>query len=121
MDYIIRFFTAIMCLNSAYHKKKSLVCFTCLSAALFLVIGLILYPAGWGSKIIDELCTRPIIQKPGAFVINDCSLGWAFFVVLGGTLLSFLCSLLSSQAEKSTSSDDVQDQISDGRTLICLI
>lgn len=90
-------------------------------AALFLVIGLILYPAGWGSKIIDELCTRPIIQKPGAFVINDCSLGWAFFVVLGGTLLSFLCSLLSSQAEKSTSSDDVQDQISDGRTVICLI
>ena len=101
--------------------KKSLVCFTSVSAALFLVIGLILYPAGWGSKTIDELCTRPLIQKPGVFVINDCSLGWAFFVVLGGTLLSFLCSLLSSQAEKSTSSDDVQDQISDGRTVICLI
>ena len=101
--------------------KKSFVCFTSVSAALFLVIGLILYPAGWGSKIIDELCTQPLMQKPGAFAINDCSLGWAFFVVLGGTLLSFLCSLLSSQAEKSTSSDDVQDKISDGRTVICLI
>lgn len=90
-------------------------------AALFLVVGLVLYPAGWGNEIVDELCTRPSVQKPGAFVLNDCSLGWAFYAVLGGTLSSFLCSLLSAQAEKSTSSDEVQDEISDGKTLICLI
>jgi len=48
-------------------------------------------------------------------------MGWAFYAVLGGTLSSFLCSLLSAQAEKSTSSDEVQDEISDGKTLICLI
>ena len=91
------------------------------SSALFLVVGLVLYPAGWGNEIVDELCTRPSVQKPGAFVLNDCSVGWAFYAVLGGTLSSFLCSLLSAQAEKSTSSDDVQDEISDGKTLICLI
>ncbi|KAJ7393929.1 positive regulation of fertilization [Desmophyllum pertusum] len=90
-------------------------------AALFLVIGLVLYPAGWSNEIVDKLCTRPSVQKPGAFVINDCSLGWAFYAVLGGTLSSFLCSLLSAQAEKSTSSDEVQDEISDGKTVICLI
>lgn len=93
----------------------------CLSPALFLVIGLVLYPAGWGNEIVDELCTRKPIQKPGCFVLNDCTLGWAFYAVLGGTLSSFLCSLLSAQAEKSTSTDEVQDEISDGKTFICLI
>lgn len=90
-------------------------------AALFLVIGLVLYPAGWNSETVDKLCTRRQVQKPGAFILNDCSLGWAFYAVLGGTLSSFLCSLLSGQAEKSTSSDEVQDEISDGKTVICLI
>lgn len=90
-------------------------------AALFLVIGLVLYPAGWGNDDVDDLCTIRPLQKPGAFLINDCSLGWAFYVVLGGTLSSFLCSLLSAQAEKSTSSDMVQDEISDGKTLIFLV
>ena len=91
------------------------------SLALFLVVGLVLYPAGWGIERVKELCVRSPDQKAGAFVINDCSIGWAFYAVLGGTLLSFLCSLLSAQAEKSTSSDKVQDEISDGKTIICLI
>lgn len=90
-------------------------------AALFLVIGLVLYPAGWGNDVVDELCTKKPLQTAGAFKINDCSLGWAFYAVMGGTLSSFLCSLLSAQAEKSTSSDLVQDEISDGKTVICLI
>lgn len=95
--------------------------YDCLSPALFLVIGLVLYPAGWGNEIVDELCTRKSIQKPGAFELNDCTLGWAFYAVLGGTLSSFLCSLLSAQAEKSTSTNEVQDEILDGKTFICLI
>lgn len=90
-------------------------------AALFLVIGLVLYPAGWSNKDVDDLCTIKPLQKPGAFVINDCSLGWAFYVALGGTLASFLCSVLSAQAEKSTSSDLVQDEILDGKTFILLV
>lgn len=96
------------------------ICYAGFFIALFLVIGLVLYPAGWGSETVGDLCTKPS-QKPGAFVLNECSMGWAFYAVLGGTLSSFLCSLLSGQAEKSTSSDDVQDEISDGKTLICLI
>lgn len=103
------------------HTLEANIWFGCVCLALFLVIGLVLYPAGWSNEIVDKLCTRPSVQKPGAFVINDCSLGWAFYAVLGGTLSSFLCSLLSAQAEKSTSSDEVQDEISDGKTVICLI
>ena len=103
------------------HGELRVFYFQFIFAALFLVIGLVLYPAGWGSDTVDGLCTKRPIQKPGAFVINECSLGWAFYAALGGTVLSFLCSLLSAQAEKSTSSDLVQDEISDGKTVICLI
>jgi hypothetical protein len=39
---------------------------------------------------------------------------------MGSTLLVFVCSVLSVQAEISTSSDDVQDEILKGKTLICL-
>ena len=95
--------------------------FLCSISVLFLVIGLILYPAGWGSDRVKELCSSKPSEKPGAFVINQCSFGWAFYACLGGTVLAFLCALLSAQAEKSTSSDKVQDEIFDGKKLICLI
>ena len=88
---------------------------------LFLVIGLVLYPAGWGSDRVKDLCSSKGSEKPGAFVMNSCSFGWAFYAALGGTILTCLCSLLSAQAEKSTSSDKVQDEIHDGKVLICLI
>ena len=105
--------------NVQYYHELSICYF--IPTALFLVIGLVLYPAGWSNKDVDDLCTIKPLQKPGAFVINDCSLGWAFYVALGGTLASFLCSVLSAQAEKSTSSDLVQDEILDGKTFILLV
>ena len=85
-----------------------------------MIIGLVLYPAGWGSYRVKELCALPF-EKAGPFVINQCELGWAFYAVLGGTLVAFVCAILSAQAEKSTSSDKVQDEISDGKTVICLV
>lgn len=85
-----------------------------------MIIGLILYPAGWGAERVKDLCASPF-EKAGPFIINQCELGWAFYAVLGGTLVTFVCSILSAQAEKSTSSDKVQDEISDGKTVICLV
>ncbi|MEQ2157981.1 LHFPL tetraspan subfamily member 2 protein, partial [Goodea atripinnis] len=49
-----------------------------------------------------------------------CSLGWAFYAAIGGTLGTFLCSVLSAQAEIATSSDKVQEEIEEGKSLICL-
>lgn len=89
-------------------------------AGLFLIIGMVLYPAGWGTKRVKDHCALPF-EKAGPFIINQCSLGYAFYSVLGGTLVAFVCAILSAQAEKSTSSDKVQDEISDGKTIICLV
>lgn len=47
--------------------------------------------------------------------------GWAFYLAMGSTLVTFVCSVLSVQAEVSTSSDKVQDEILEGKNLICLL
>jgi hypothetical protein len=47
--------------------------------------------------------------------------GWAFYSAVVGVGLTFVCAVLSVQAEVATSSDKVQYQIHQGRTLICLL
>ena len=89
------------------------------------MIGLVLWPAGWGSEndIFVRYCYPAKIDdddKPTAFKLGDCSLGWAFYAALGGTVLVFLCAVFSGQAEKSTSCDKVQDEIWKGKKIICL-
>jgi hypothetical protein len=96
------------------------------SLGLFLLIGLVLWPAGWGEE--NNLFLRycydegPIDDenKPSAFKLGNCTIGWAFYSALAGTVLVFLCAIFSGQAEKSTSSDKVQDEIWKGKKVICL-
>ncbi|XP_035999816.1 LHFPL tetraspan subfamily member 2a protein-like [Fundulus heteroclitus] len=84
---------------------------------LLLMVGLMLYPAGWGSERVIALCgTEALPFRPA-----QCSLGWAFYAAIGGTLATFLCSVLSAQAEIATSSDKVQEEIEEGKSLICLL
>ncbi|KAG8042412.1 hypothetical protein G9C98_005046 [Cotesia typhae] len=45
---------------------------------------------------------------------------WAFYSAAIGVALTFVCAILSAQAEKSTASDKVQDKMNEGKTLICL-
>ena len=91
---------------------------------LFLLVGMVLWPAGWGSdnKLFVSLCYKPDDDEsePSAFKLGECSIGWAFYSALGGTVLVFLCAIFSGQAEKSTSSDKVQDEIWKGKKVICL-
>lgn len=95
---------------------KGFTCFLFCPSGLFLILGLILYPAGWGcQKAID--CGRYASPyKPG-----DCSLGWAFYTATGGTVLTFICAVFSAQAEIATSSDKVQEEIEEGKNLVCLL
>lgn len=86
-------------------------------AGLFYVIGLFLYPAGWSSRRVVSLCG----EEASYYVPGNCSLGWAFYLALAATLLAFVCSFLSVYADNSTSTDKVQDEISDGKNLICLL
>ncbi|XP_070690048.1 LHFPL tetraspan subfamily member 2a protein-like [Pempheris klunzingeri] len=86
-------------------------------AGLLLMVGLMLYPAGWGSeKVINYCGIEALPFKPAL-----CSLGWAFYAAIGGTLASFLCAVLSAQAEIATSSDKVHEEIEEGKSLICLL
>lgn len=84
---------------------------------LLLMVGLMLYPAGWGSEKVHSYCG----PEAAPFRPALCSLGWAFYAAIGGTLASFLCAVLSAQAEIATSSDKVQEEIEEGKSLICVL
>lgn len=86
-------------------------------AGLFLILGLILYPAGWGSQKVVGYCGH----YASAYKLGECSLGWAFYTAIGGTVLTFICAVFSAQAEIATSSDKVQEEIEEGKNLICLL
>lgn len=86
-------------------------------AGLMFLLGLLLYPAGWGSRRVHTICG----PNSEPFMLGGCTLGWALYLAIGATLTTFLCSVLSIQAEISTSSDKVQDEILRGKNLICLI
>lgn len=75
-----------------------------------------LHPMAWGSNRVQKLCGR----DASPFYMADCSLGIGLWLAIIGTVLTFVCACLSLPAEKSTSSDKVQDKIYEGQTLICL-
>ncbi|XP_043288761.1 LHFPL tetraspan subfamily member 2a protein [Venturia canescens] len=85
-------------------------------AGLLYVLGIILYLAGWGAERVQKICG----PDADAFYLGDCSFGWAFYSAIIGIALTFVCAILSAQAEKSTASDKVQDKMNEGKTLICL-
>lgn len=107
-----------MCVQSIMKKSIFNVCGLLQGiAGLFLILGLILYPAGWGCQKAIAYCGHYASPyKPG-----DCSLGWAFYTAIGGTVLTFICAIFSAQAEIATSSDKVQEEIEEGKNLICLL
>jgi len=111
-------FTAVfsLCIQAIFKKSIFTVSGLIQSiAGLFLVIAQILYPIGWGAGRVRNLCG----DNAGPFLIDQCRLGWAFFGCMGGTLLVFLCALMSIQAETSTSSDKVESKVQEGKHLIC--
>lgn len=87
------------------------------TAGLCYILALILYPGGWGSRRVRNLCG----EEAEPYVNWDCSLGWAFYLAIGATMSTFLCSFLSVQAEISTSSDSVQEEILQGKNPVCLL
>ncbi|XP_067885567.1 LHFPL tetraspan subfamily member 2b [Heterodontus francisci] len=107
-----------MCVQSILKKSIFNICGLLQGiAGLFLILGLILYPAGWGSQKVVDYCGPDV----SPYQLGACSLGWAFYTAVGGTVLTFLCAVLSAQAEIATSSDKVQEEIEEGKNLICLL
>ncbi|XP_064152842.1 LHFPL tetraspan subfamily member 2a protein-like [Anguilla rostrata] len=107
-----------MCFQSIMKKSIFNVCGLLQGiAGLFLILGLMLYPAGWGSEKVLSYCG----QDASPYKVGQCSLGWAFYTAIGGTVLTFICAVFSAQAEIATSSDKVQEEIEEGKSLICLL
>lgn len=107
-----------LCFQSILKKSLFNICGLLQAiAGLLLMVGLMLYPAGWGSEKVMGYCGPDASHFRPAL----CSLGWAFYAAIGGTLASFLCAVLSAQAEIATSSDKVQEEIEEGKSLICLL
>ncbi|KAK1792196.1 hypothetical protein P4O66_012151 [Electrophorus voltai] len=107
-----------MCFQSIFGKSIFNVCGLLQAiAGLFLMLGLMLYPAGFASEKVKQYCG----QDASPYKLSSCSLGWALYTAIGGTVATFVCATFSAQAEIATSSDNVQDEIDEGRTLICVL
>ncbi|XP_059480301.1 LHFPL tetraspan subfamily member 2a protein-like [Neocloeon triangulifer] len=86
------------------------------AAGLLYVVGLMMFPFGFGSERVQRLCGH----GSAVFYLEDCTLGWSFYVALLGIIGTFICAVLSSLADKAMSSDRIQEEIDDGKILICL-
>ncbi|CAG2164711.1 unnamed protein product [Oppiella nova] len=85
--------------------------------SIFTISGTIQAVAGWGTDRVERICG----VKADPFLLGDCTIGWGLYLAVGSTVATFICAILSIQAEISTSSDKVQDEILDGKNLICLL
>ena len=71
-------------------------------AGILFTLGLIAYPAGWGSQIVkDNYCAG----SSDAFMLGQaCGIGMAFWLAVGGTVCTVLASSLAIWAYQSTRS-----------------
>nr|CAB3263424.1 lipoma HMGIC fusion partner-like 2 protein [Phallusia mammillata] len=86
-------------------------------AGLLLIFSLVLFPAGWGSEKVQFDCGK----EAGPFNLGTCHIGWAYYAAMFGTLLSFFAAVLSNQAEASTGSESVENDIIDGKNPVCAL
>ncbi|VVD02977.1 LHFPL tetraspan subfamily member 2 protein [Leptidea sinapis] len=105
------------CVQSVFKKSViSLAGATQSLGGLFGIIGLLLYPWGWGASRVKRLCG----EYSESYIPGDCSIGWSLYVTLAGVALVFATSALSKTADKAANSDKVQFQMDEGKQLICL-
>lgn len=71
---------------------------------------------GWDVPRVQHLCGH----DASPFYTGNCSIGTGLYMAVLATLLTLTAACISLYAEKSTSSDKVQEHISEGQTLICL-
>ena len=70
--------------------------------AILFVISIIVFPAGMGVNPVQELCG----PESGKFRLGDCSLGWAFILIIIGTLLALVAMVMSWTALKWRDKED---------------
>lgn len=86
-------------------------------ATIAFTLGLVAYPAGWGTKLVQDNYCGP---EAGIFQLGDCEIGFAFWLAVAGTICTMLASSLAIWAYQSTKSDRATERISEGERYICL-
>ncbi|XP_054834266.1 LHFPL tetraspan subfamily member 4 protein isoform X2 [Eublepharis macularius] len=68
-----------------------------LLAALCLVLGCMIFPDGWDSEKVRDMCG----EKTGKYSLGDCSVRWAYILaiigILNALILSFLAFVLGNR------------------------
>jgi len=85
-------------------------------AAVLFSIGLLAYPAGWGSRQVKEMCG----PEADAFILGGCQLGGAYWMAVAGTACTLLASILTVFAYRSTKSSKTRFRRQDGDKFICV-
>ncbi|VDP81366.1 unnamed protein product [Echinostoma caproni] len=84
---------------------------------ILLVAGLIIWPIGWDSVTIREVCGGAV----GPYTKGNCEFGWGPIAAGFGTLLLFISSLLAGAVDKSLSTHAATRQmLLDGKTCVFL-
>lgn len=75
---------------------------------LLLLATIIVFPAGWDAdRVRKEACG----WSAGQFKPGDCSLGWAYYVMIGCTIGVLLSSFISPATCGKGDDDDEDDPI----------
>jgi len=90
-------------------------------AGILLILVLLVYPVGWSSDRVQRLCMESIYDVPKAYSLGECSLGSGYYRIIAATLISFASSLLSFPADKAVFASKVQDEINEGKQMICTL
>lgn len=68
-------------------------------SGIFMFLGCIIFPAGWGSKAVQDICG----PDAASFVIADCAVGWAYILAMVGIFdvlfLAILAFVLAGRQE----------------------
>lgn len=86
-------------------------------AGVLSLIGVAVFPLAWNSPRVRNQCGR----DAGIYYPSSCTVGWAIYITLASSIGLLICTWLSSFAAKSTTSNNVAEEISKGNNPVCLI
>jgi len=85
-----------------------------------MIVVVVVYPLGWDNSNIQKMCHRNDHDKASKFNLGNCSMGISFFCAIGGMAACFFCAMFSFVADKAVFSAKVQEEILEGKRLICV-
>lgn len=87
-------------------------------ASMLFILGLIAFPAGWGSRIVK---TSYCAGASGPFVLGGaCAIGAGFWLAVAGTVCALLSSTLAIWAYKSTKTTRCEIRQEEGDRCLCM-